>query len=67
MAKTVQGVSDKLRDLFHLQLIDSKIDEIQILKGELPIEVSDLEDEIAGLETRINKLKEKIKKSATPT
>ena len=63
MAKTATGVSDKLKQLFQLQLIDSKIDEIQILKGELPIEVSDLEDEITGLETRIKKLKGKIDES----
>jgi predicted nucleic acid-binding Zn-ribbon protein len=60
MAKTVQGVAEKLRQLYQLQLIDSKIDEIQVLKGELPIEVSDLEDEIAGLEIRIQKLNEKL-------
>lgn len=60
MAKTAKGVSDKLRQVYQLQLIDSKIDKIQVLKGELPIEVSDLEDEIVGLETRISKLKEKI-------
>ena len=61
MAKTVQGVSSKLNELYQLQLIDSKIDEIQILKGELPIEVSDLEDEIAGLEKRIGNLSDKLK------
>lgn len=60
MAKTTKGVADKLKQLFELQTIDSKIDEIQILKGELPIEVSDLEDEIAGLETRIAKLNDKL-------
>ena len=60
MAKTLSGVSDTLKGLYELQLIDSKIDEIQVLKGELPIEVSDLEDEIAGLEKRINTLNEKI-------
>ena len=60
MAKTTKGVSDILRQLYQLQLVDSKIDEIQVLKGELPIEVSDLEDEIAGLDTRIAKLNEKI-------
>jgi len=43
-----------------LQQIDSKVDEIQILKGELPIEVSDLEDEIAGLETRMRRMEEGI-------
>ena len=48
-------VEEKMRELYRLQLIDSQIDEIEILKGELPMEVSDLEDEIAGLETRINR------------
>ena len=60
MAKTVQGVADKLKQLFNLQLIDSNIDQIQVLKGELPIEVSDLEDEIAGLQKRINRLNDGI-------
>ncbi|MFM9948647.1 MAG: zinc ribbon domain-containing protein [Saprospiraceae bacterium] len=49
-------VEEKLRQLFNLQRIDSQIDEIQIMKGELPMEVSDLEDEIAGLQTRIDRL-----------
>lgn len=60
MAKSTKGVAEKLQSLYNLQVIDSKIDEIQVLKGELPIEVSDLEDEIAGLQTRLNKLNEKI-------
>jgi predicted nucleic acid-binding Zn-ribbon protein len=55
MAKEL-SVAEKLRNLYELQSVDSKIDEIEILKGELPMEVSDLEDEIAGLETRIAKL-----------
>jgi len=46
--------------LYGLQQIDSKLAEIEILKGELPMEVSDLEDEIIGLETRISKLEESI-------
>ena len=49
-------IEDKLKELFDLQQIDSQIDQFAILKGELPMEVSDLEDEIVGLETRINKL-----------
>ncbi len=65
MAKTVQGVEERLRKLYALQLVDSQIDEIQVLKGELPIEVSDLEDEIAGLETRVSKLKERVKEVDT--
>lgn len=60
MAKEL-SVEEKLRNLYVLQNIDSKIDEIEILKGELPIEVSDLEDDIAGLETRVNRLQSTIK------
>jgi hypothetical protein len=41
--------------LYKLQLIDSQIDKIRIIRGELPLEVEDLEDEIAGLDTRIEK------------
>jgi len=50
-------VEEKLRALYDLQLIDSKIDRIRTVRGELPLEVQDLEDEIVGLDTRINKLK----------
>jgi hypothetical protein len=50
-------VEQKLRSLYNLQLIDSKIDQILNVRGELPMEVSDLEDEIAGLSTRIDNLK----------
>jgi len=53
-------VEEKLRILFELQQIDSKIDEIRTLRGELPLEVQDLEDEIAGLETRISNLKSEV-------
>lgn len=60
MASTELSVADKLRQLYDLQLIDSEIDQIAILKGELPIEVSDLEDEIAGLETRQGRLQTNI-------
>ncbi|OYU84569.1 MAG: hypothetical protein CFE24_05905 [Flavobacterium sp. BFFFF2] len=51
------SVEDKLRALYDLQLIDSRIDEIRNVRGELPLEVDDLEDEVAGLSTRIDKLK----------
>jgi len=54
--KTETTVEEKLRALYDLQLIDSRIDEIRNLRGELPLEVRDLEDEIAGLTTRMNKL-----------
>lgn len=46
-------VEEKLKTLYDLQTILSEIDRIKTLRGELPLEVQDLEDEIAGLETRI--------------
>lgn len=46
-------IEKKLIALYHLQQVDSQIDKIRIIRGELPLEVQDLEDEIAGLETRI--------------
>jgi predicted nucleic acid-binding Zn-ribbon protein len=51
------SVEEKLRALYDLQLIDSRIDEIRNVRGELPLEVEDLEDEVAGLTTRLDKLK----------
>jgi len=54
-------IEEKLRALYKLQKINSDIDKIRTLRGELPLEVQDLEDEIAGLETRIEKLQEEIK------
>ncbi|MCH2194466.1 C4-type zinc ribbon domain-containing protein [Kordia sp.] len=48
-------VEEKLRALFDLQLIDSRVDEIKNVRGELPLEVEDLEDEVAGLNTRLEK------------
>ncbi|MBP5319146.1 MAG: hypothetical protein J6Y77_07075 [Paludibacteraceae bacterium] len=48
------SVEDKLKALYQLQTIVSKIDKIKILRGELPFEVQDLEDEIVGLQTRIS-------------
>ena len=51
------SVEEKLRALYDLQLIDSRIDEIRNVRGELPLEVDDLEDEVAGLSTRLDKLK----------
>jgi uncharacterized protein len=62
MAKTSDiSIEEKLRQLYALQRIDTKIDEIEVLKGELPIEVSDLEDEITGLETRLKNLNDTVK------
>ena len=63
MAKVEKSVAEKLAYLYKLQRIDSKIDEIQVLKGELPIEVSDLEDEIAGLETRNERVSKSIEET----
>lgn len=58
MANTKElSVEDKLRALYDLQLIDTRIDEIRNVRGELPLEVEDLEDEVAGLSTRLDKLK----------
>ena len=58
MANTKElSVEDKLRALYDLQLIDTRIDEIRNVRGELPLEVEDLEDEVAGLTTRLDKLK----------
>ena len=50
-------VEEKLQNLYELQRIDTEIDKNKTLRGELPLEVQDLEDEIAGLETRIENLK----------
>ena len=57
-------VERKLIELYTLQQVDSKIDKIRIIRGELPLEVQDLEDEIAGMETRITKFNEELEKFA---
>lgn len=73
------SIEDKLKALYALQKIDTKLDRLRAVRGELPMEVSDLEDEIAGLQTRLQNieleseeieneikvLKEKIKTSET--
>ncbi|SFR31888.1 hypothetical protein SAMN04490243_0382 [Robiginitalea myxolifaciens] len=56
-AKKEVTVEEKLRALYDLQLIDSRVDEIRNVRGELPLEVEDLEDEVQGLKTRVDKLK----------
>ena len=53
-------VEEKLQNLYELQRIDTEIDKIKTLRGELPLEVQDREDEIAGLETRIENLKAEL-------
>jgi len=55
------SVEEKLRALFALQKVASEIDKLRTLRGELPLEVQDLEDEVAGLETRISNLNGEIK------
>jgi predicted nucleic acid-binding Zn-ribbon protein len=67
MAKANKGaetaemtVAEKLQALYELQLVDTAIDKIKILRGELPLEVQDLEDEIEGLQTRVSKYDEDI-------
>jgi len=59
-AETELTVEEKLRALYSLQLVDSDIDKIRTLRGELPLEVQDLEDEVEGLETRIGNLKSEV-------
>jgi predicted nucleic acid-binding Zn-ribbon protein len=54
------SVEEKLTSLVSLQKIESKIDEVHVLKGELPMEVSDLEDEITGLTARQTRIEEEI-------
>jgi len=66
MAKTKKveiedvSVEQKLKALHNLQQIDTQIDKIKIVRGELPLEVEDLEDEIAGLQTRIDNFKQDV-------
>lgn len=59
------SVAEKLDALYNLQKIDSQIDSIRKVRGELPLEVQDLEDEIEGLETRIRKMQEEAKELDT--
>ncbi len=58
--KTEVSVEAKLRALYDLQLIDSRIDAMRLMRGELPLEVEDLEDDIVAYETRISKLEKQI-------
>lgn len=54
------SVEERLRALYGLQIVDSEIDKIKTLRGELPLEVQDLEDEIAGLETRLGNFRDEV-------
>ena len=53
--KTTASVEDKLKALHQLQVIDTKVDKIRIIRGELPLEIEDLADLITGLNTRLEK------------
>ena len=59
VSKTIT-VEDKLKALYQLQCVDAEIDDIRIVRGELPLEVQDLEDEITGFNTRITKHNKEI-------
>lgn len=58
-------IAEKLDALFELQKIDSEIDRIVTVRGELPLEVQDLEDELEGLDTRLKKLQDEMKELET--
>lgn len=62
--KTVKEmpIEQRLMALYDLQQVNTKIDKIRTMRGELPLEVEDLEDEIAGLETRVGNINDEIKK-----
>ncbi len=64
MAKKIEttdySMEEKIKALYALQMVDSKIDEINKIKGELPLEVQDLEDDVAGLGTRIENFNSEI-------
>ena len=58
-------VEEKLRALYELQTVNTKIDNLRILAGELPQEVKDMGDEIEGLKTRLNNIENAIKECET--
>ena len=57
---TTVSVKDRLRALYQLQMIDSEIDKIRIVRGELPLEIEDLEDLLVGMQTRLDKLNSEL-------
>jgi predicted nucleic acid-binding Zn-ribbon protein len=61
----IMSVEDKLRALYELQTVDTKIDELRILAGELPQEVKDMSDEVEGLKTRLVNIENNIKECET--
>jgi uncharacterized protein len=54
------SVVDRLKSVIALQKIESKLDELGVIKGELPVEVKDLEDELQGLQSRLHRIEEEI-------
>lgn len=57
--KTISiSVEEKLKALYDLQCVDSEIDQLRVVRGELPVEIQDLEDEIARLKARLEKFEE---------
>lgn len=58
---TEVSIEQKLKALYRLQIIDSQISKLQIVRGELPNEVADLEDDIAGMETRLANMANEVK------
>ena len=58
--KTTASIEDKLKALHQLQVIDTEVDKIRIIRGELPLEIEDLEDLMEGLNTRLEKFNEEL-------
>ena len=58
-------VEEKLHALYELQQVDSKIDELRVLQGELPQEVKDMADVVEGLKTRLSNIEDDIKSCET--
>jgi predicted nucleic acid-binding Zn-ribbon protein len=65
MAKQEATIEERLKALYDLQVIDSTIDKIRTIRGELPLEVQDLEDEVEGLALRLEKLENGIQDLVT--
>ena len=63
--KIEASVEEKLHALYELQIIDSKIDRIRTVRGELPLEIKDLEDSVEQLATRLEKMQEEMRQSET--
>ena len=58
--QTTSSIEDKLKALHQLQVIDTEVDKIRIIRGELPLEIEDLEDLMEGLNTRLEKFNEEL-------